>query len=316
MSESRQPAKTGLIGSFVRQVAELDRFDVCCLLTLVLLLLHAPDFWYVRTPVVLMVVPGLVLPRLRVTGTFWLILAALLGSSAVNNWATADNHKWLEAYWTLALAMACFAADKDRPWVLATSAQWLVCLCMGFATLWKLISSTYPDGSFFEYELLTDGRFAHVTAWVCGVSFTELSENRRLAEVLTRGHLDGVIASSVTLHSAEAVRWLALFMTWWTVLIEGGLALVFALPSSRRVDDCRHAMLLLFGATTYALAPVKGFGWLLMIMGLAQCRTRPPHTIDATEGEERPGWAAAYLAAFALIQVYSIPYPAIIRALS
>ena len=28
----------------------------------------------------------------------------------------------------------------------------------------------------------------------------------------------------------------------------------------------------LFCATTYALAPVAGFGWLIATMGLAQCR--------------------------------------------
>ena len=47
--------------------------------------------------------------------------------------------------------------------------------------------------------------------------------------------------------------------------------------------------LLLFCATTYALAPVSGFGWLLATMGLAQCR----RTQRALRG--------AYLAVFILI---------------
>ena len=33
----------------------------------------------------------------------------------------------------------------------------------------------------------------------------------------------------------------------------------------------RHAALMLFCITTYALAPVAGLGWLIATMGLAQC---------------------------------------------
>jgi hypothetical protein len=33
----------------------------------------------------------------------------------------------------------------------------------------------------------------------------------------------------------------------------------------------RHLLLLAFCLTTYAIAPVAGFGWLLAILGLSQC---------------------------------------------
>ena len=33
-----------------------------------------------------------------------------------------------------------------------------------------------------------------------------------------------------------------------------------------------HALLLLFCVATYSFAPVAGFRWLLLVMGLAQCR--------------------------------------------
>jgi hypothetical protein len=34
-----------------------------------------------------------------------------------------------------------------------------------------------------------------------------------------------------------------------------------------------HVLLLLFCAVTYAFAPVAGFGWLLLSMGTALCRS-------------------------------------------
>ena len=46
-----------------------------------------------------------------------------------------------------------------------------------------------------------------------------------------------------------------------------------------RLDPTRHGLLLAFCLVTYAFAPVAGFGWLLLVMGLAQSagnRRAPP----------------------------------------
>ena len=57
----------------------------------------------------------------------------------------------------------------------------------------------------------------------------------------------------------------------------------------------------MFCATTYALAPVAGFGWLIATMGLAQCR--------ANQRMLR----AAYVAVFLLILLYSeIPWTGVL----
>jgi hypothetical protein len=41
--------------------------------------------------------------------------------------------------------------------------------------------------------------------------------------------------------------------------------------ASSRLQSARHALLLAFCLITYPFAPVAGFGWLLLVMGLAQC---------------------------------------------
>ena len=67
------------------------------------------------------------------------------------------------------------------------------------------------------------------------------------------------------------------------------------------LEIARHALLLAFCVTTYALAPVAGFGWLIATMGLAQCRPR-----------QRP-LAGAYVAVFILILLYSeVPWAAVL----
>ena len=55
----------------------------------------------------------------------------------------------------------------------------------------------------------------------------------------------------------------------------------------------RHVLLITFGVATYAVAPVAGFGWLLMVMGLAQC------------GPDQRQFRLAYLVTFGLVAVYA-----------
>ena len=59
--------------------------------------------------------------------------------------------------------------------------------------------------------------------------------------------------------------------TWGGLALEALVALLCLLPSGTRIAIGRHASLLAFCATTYALAPVAGFGWLSATMGLALC---------------------------------------------
>jgi hypothetical protein len=84
------------------------------------------------------------------------------------------------------------------------------------------------------------------------------------------------------------VRNLALAATWGAVLLEGTVALTF-LWAGAGLRGVRHAALLTFTVLTYALAPVPGFGWLLLAMGL--CDTHPG------EGRLR----AAYLIVFVVV---------------
>jgi hypothetical protein len=73
------------------------------------------------------------------------------------------------------------------------------------------------------------------------------------------------------------------------------------LPTTRLTAALRHVALLVFCGVTYAFAPVAGFGWLLLVMGLVQ--------VD-------PGqiWLGrTYIAAFLGVLFYSeIPWPSLL----
>jgi hypothetical protein len=81
-------------------------------------------------------------------------------------------------------------------------------------------------------------------------------------------------------------------MTWWTVAVEGAVALTFLWPVGRGLSKVRDATLLTFCVTTYAVATVAGFGWLLLALGIAQCQP------------ERRTTQLCYLAVFVLILFY------------
>jgi phytoene dehydrogenase-like protein len=89
-----------------------------------------------------------------------------------------------------------------------------------------------------------------------------------------------------------ALRAAAVALTWATLALEGAVALAFLAPVRRVPAWLRDGTLLAFCAGTYAIAPVAGFGWLLIAMGVAQ--TTPAQV--RTRG--------LYLAAFALLVAY------------
>ena len=90
-------------------------------------------------------------------------------------------------------------------------------------------------------------------------------------------------------------------MTFWTVGIEGFVALTFLWPCDRGPSRLRDAGLLVFCATTFAAATVAGFGWLLIAMGIAQC------------APAKTGPRLGYLGAFALILVHrEVPWLAML----
>ena len=86
-------------------------------------------------------------------------------------------------------------------------------------------------------------------------------------------------------------RALASFAAFWTLTSELIVGLLFLLPFRGRGARCRDAALLVFCATTYAVALVEGFGWLLLAMGGARSGPSP-----------RLRWL--YVGVFLLILVY------------
>ena len=264
-------------------------------LTLLEILLRPAAAWPLRTALLVLAGVALVHGRLLLAPLTWLLLAALSGLRLVVDWPLADNHAYLLAYWCLAVALAALVPDAHRS--LASSARWLAGLAFAFAVLWKaFLSPDYLDGRFFRVTLIQDARFADVAMLLGGLSPEELQQNREYLEPLPEG---AELVDARVLVEPPAFRRLAGALTWGGLALEALVAAVFLLPARPLL---RHAALLVFCLTTYAFAPVAGFGCLLLVLGLAQ--TNP------AEARTR----ALYVAAFFLVLTYAeVPWAALLR---
>lgn len=246
-------------------MSDANLLDVVAAMTLLLLLLHTEPDKYLRVPVTVLSTAGLLYRPLARKASFWFLVTAVLAAGHFTLWHLIDNHKYLMTYWCLALACSFLAEDPRR--ALASNARLLIGLCFFFAVLWKLKSPDFLDGSFFHFTLLVDPRFQNVTETVGGLSPTQWASNERSIASLS---CFDTLQTAVQLQDGPRVVAIARLLTGWSMAIEALIALFFLWPDGPRASRGRDAALLLFLASTYPVATVLGFAWLLAAMGLSQ----------------------------------------------
>jgi len=286
------------------QVADVARRDPILLaaqLTLASLLLAPIGDYELRAAALLLAVAGLLAPRLAASAALWLALAALAAARIALDWPLSDNHAYLLGYWCLGLGLAFAAGAPAAPEAaarLARTARLLVGLVFALATLQKLVSPDYLDDTFFRYALAVDDRFEPLGR-LLGRSDEALAQSRSLLEAPPWA----LPPPGAAFVETPALRAAASLFTLATLALEAVVALAFLLPARRIPAWLRDASLLVFCAATYAIAPVAGFGWLLLALGVAQ--TEPA----------RSRARAVYLAGFALLLVYrELPWLELVAA--
>jgi len=260
-------------------------------MTLVLIVLHPDRSAVVRVVVTAVAIIGFIVERIRSDYRFWFIIAALLLGGALSGWSVSDNHRYLMAYWALAISLALNADNWER--VLSLSARRMIGLCFLFACIWKTITPDFLDGTFFHYSLLTDSRFREVAHWIGGINAPMADLNRAARAALFRFDSNLV---AVQFYDPATIQTIAHALTWWTIGIESAIAIVFLLPLRNAFTCIRDVVLLVFSITTYALAPVIGFGWVLLIMGMIQVEWR----------KKSVRWM--YVGTFVLLELYLLPW--------
>jgi hypothetical protein len=267
-------------------------------LTLVVLVLRPPGEGPIRAATWLVAGAALVFPQLVTSARTWLVITLLVGARIASDWPLADNHIYLLAYWCLGVSLTLWYGplrpscdDPEGSYsMLRSTSRWLVGCAFACAITWKVVlAPDYLDGRFFRVTLSTDDRFVALAA-AAGLSDAQLAANRAALEPIPAGLevLNGPVFTEPV-----ALKRVAGALTWGGLMLELFVAALFLAPLACRWEIVRHAALLIFCAVTYAIAPVAGFGWLLVVLGLSQVR------------ENQPLLRGAYLSAFILILVYA-----------
>jgi hypothetical protein len=274
--------------------------DTVLSLTAIILLLRPLDVWWISPLVIAAACLSLILPVVRRAPITWLLIAVLIAIRVIAVWPLSDNHIYLLSYWCLAIGLAMLAPNSAA--TLSASSRWLLAAAFGLAVLWKaLLSPDYLDGRFFRVTLMTDERFADASLVFGGLSREQMAANREFLRPLPDG---AELLDPPPFVEPPRLRAFAAAATWGGVSLEAVIALLCLMPMQGRILIARHVALLSFCVTTYALAPVAGFGWLLAVMGLAQ--VRPDQRL----------FYSCYIAVFILILLYSeIPWTGVLADL-
>ena len=277
--------------SITHSLLKQPRHHLVLRLTLILLFLYGSSTLILDVPLRILCGLMLISPTLINSQGLWVLICGFIWCINAVNWLWIDNHQFLISYWCLVCALAVSAKNTDA--VLAWNGRILTGLVFLFATFWKLLSGEYLNGSFLHYTFLTDDRVQTFASLVGGLNPGILSQNRLLESALKVMPHSSL---SVTLETSEALRAFALGASYWTLLIEGVVAVAFLWAGIQWLAHARDWLLLLFVATTYFLLPVLGFAYVILIMGLAQCST------------ESTGKRLTYLCLFASLQLARLPW--------
>lgn len=274
----------------VDELAAMDRFDLVLRVSLLYLLLKPVGGWYFKFPLLVLCAWGLLSRTVRQSGWLWLLLFWIAAARVLVTATVADNHVYLIAYWCLAVLVAITVRESDR--TLATSARMLIGLAFLFAVIWKaFLSPDFMSGDFFRGTFLFDQRFRDLSFLFGGQTPEAWVGNMRTLNRLRAG-VGGMETATFVEPARQAL--VAQLVTWWTVISESAVAIAFLAPPASWLGRIRHWTLLGFTWTTYIFATVTGFGWLLMVMGVAQCEP------------ERRWTRALYVLTFALVWLHTV----------
>jgi hypothetical protein len=223
---------------------------------------------------------------------FWLGLFILQSVDLYQSWISAANHTWVMWYWGLAMLAACLFKDTtDQTKIISNNARWLLIIIMLVAVVWKITTPSYLDGSFFERNLVSNPLMTTFTHVISGLEWDAIEGNYQTNYQM----FDNPNITSRQYQSNNTAHYLSLGITWWVLIIElviGALLLI----QRFKTDTWAHILNIVFIACAYLGAPILGFAWILIVLGIAATGT--------SHSFLRPWYALLFL----LILIYGLPW--------
>lgn len=291
---------TGFVRDVDKAISVEDPYALVLRLTLLLLLLLATGFPLVDVPVRVACGTMLLFPPLLRAAAIWWALVFFQFIKVLAQWHVLDNHEYLAAYWVVTCAISLHLADRFRDTYVRWTARVLIGLVFVCATVWKLLAAEYLDGRFLYYTALLDPRLETISSFLTTHGLEDLRLGREAVRAM--GSL-GLEDARVPLASSGRLWFVAIGLSWLTIVGEGTIAALHLWPP-RRYQHTRHYALMGFVGATYFFLPVVGFAFVLAILGFAQC--------DRGDQELR----ADYLLLLLIVQLTAIPWQRLVGGYS
>lgn len=269
-------------------------------LILITFLFHVEDTDALRIFIPILIVPGILFEKVVYHKGYWFLLALLL--SYIYLWRDlldyVPNHKHIYAYTAIAVYLALWLRKSvsllDG---MRIQSKMIIGFCFLFATIGKFLAPEFLQGFFFEFTNATDERFFGFSHYVAGLDMAALHENLNNLNILKDG---GESDASFALNTNRNLWFMGIGLSYWTIFIEGMIALSFCLPSGNWISRNRDIFLMLFIVTTYPIATVPGFALLLAALGFFQSLSNKENPLNWT--------SAFYILAFIMVPFFSIPF--------
>lgn len=238
---------------------------------LLMLLIFVNDIYMFEVAIPVMVLPGLIINKITVNRFYWLFLASVFTVLYLIRGLDGylPNHKYLYAYLIIAVVVVLFAKSNGEDWkrLFKKSARWIIGICFLLATIGKFVSPDFISGSFFEFTCLTDVRFHGLASVFTGMDLNVLFDGHlRFIELLNTSQYD----ATAKMPSAPRLTAVSLFLAYWTIFLEGMIAICYLAPKKYYLYRVREYFLLAFIFTTYPIATVSGFVTIISILAFIQ----------------------------------------------
>lgn len=279
------------------KIYSFNPVDLALKLTMLVILIYHPFSSFINLIILPPIILGIINQEFSRAKYFWPLIFSAMFLDLILRWNYVDNHMFLYAYWALTLALAFFPKflnkEIDPEKMIQTNAKYLIGLVMLCAFLWKCLSPSFVDGSAMISYFYFDSRFLKLTSWITGKDLSSLFQYKSMLSSYKDVYL---VPEAIHMFDKVPVdgniRFFSYLFSWWIIIIEGLLAFFFLTAKKLRSEIIANILLVLFIATTYIFADVKGFGWILLILGIAQ-------TTDKTKI-----FKLLYFVCFILIQIY------------
>jgi len=245
--------------------------------------------------------PGIIFPKIILSKTYWIFITSIMFIYYVLN--NLDdliaNHIHVYVFLMILGTLTVIVRSWNYDWksFLGISAKWLIGMIFLLATVGKFLAPEFADGSFFEFIAFNDKRFEGFTSVLLGSQSEVLSGNRQVLDaLLITNQPENTVYN---FKSTSLISSISLYMSYWTVIVEGLIALLFLLPDKLKLSKYRDITLLIFIITTYPIATVPGFAMSLLLLAFVQ---------SYLKNDKSSIYTLLYLFIFLFISVFAFPY--------